>query len=327
MRLGRVRRRVSGAIGGSKRVQRALNATQHALTPVLVWALPRIWRGELIYRYFDYWEKRGLHITTNHFYSPIPDTAALPADFGQRQSELPGIEMNEQAQLRLLREISSVARDECRDFAHKPTADPHEFYFENGQFGGMDAPLLYCLVRHFRPKTILEVGSGHSTRIATRAAALNGDTTVVCIEPYPAESLRTMPGVSELLVSPVQAIDLARFSALEANDILFIDSSHVSRAASDVNYLYLEVLPRLRPGVIVHVHDIFLPQDYPRAWLTDHLLFWNEQYLLHAFLLFNSAFEVLFANSYMALRQPDALRASFPDAPWLGGGSFWMRRV
>lgn len=311
-------------------VERALESSDRAkrtLAPLLIWALPRVWQGEIVFRHFRDWERRGLHVTTNHFYSPIPDTGALPEDFGEQVSELPGVEMNEQAQLRLLREGFANFREEFRHFARKPGPDPHGFAFENSEFGGMDALVLYCMVRHFRPKTILEVGSGHSTRVSARAAEVNGDTSIICIEPYPSEALRTLPGVKELLVSPVQEIPLDRFMALGPGDFLFIDSTHVSRAGSDVNYLYLEVLPRLKPGVIVHAHDIFLPKDYPRAWLTDHLLFWNEQYLLHALLIFNSGFEVLFANNYLGLRHPDALKEIFPDSPWWGGGSFWMRRT
>src|SRR5262249_46442361 len=113
------------------------------------------------------------------------------------------------------------------------------------------------------------------------------------------------------------------------NDILFIDSSHVFRVDSDVRFLFLEVLPRLNPGVLIHIHDIFLPYDYPRDWIVKEHRFWNEQYLLHAFLLFNRAFEVLWAGSYMHTRHSDKLKRAFasydPASVW--PGSFWMRRL
>ena len=124
----------------------------------------------------------------------------------------------------------------------------------------------------------------------------------------------------------MEDLDLEFFSQLDSGDILFIDSSHTVKIGGDVNYLFLEVLPRLKPGVIVHVHDIFLPFDYRRDWVMDELRFWTEQYLLQAFLSFNSEFEVLMANGYLAHRYVEDLKATFVNSPWWGGGSFWIRR-
>ena len=112
-----------------------------------------------------------------------------------------------------------------------------------------------------------------------------------------------------------------------ARDILFIDSSHVAQIGSDVTYLFLEIIPRLHPGVVVHIHDIFLPMEMRKEWVLDEMRFWTEQYLLQAFLAFNREFEVLMANSYLGLYHVDVLRATFPRSPWWGGGSFWMRRM
>jgi len=106
---------------------------------------------------------------------------------------------------------------------------------------------------------------------------------------------------------------------LAAGDILFIDSSHVVKTGGDVTYLFLEVPPRLRPGVIVHVHDVFLPQEFPRSWILDLHLFWTEQYLLQAFLTYNSDFEVLFASGYMGLQHRQDMQRTFPKSPWWGG--------
>ena len=124
----------------------------------------------------------------------------------------------------------------------------------------------------------------------------------------------------------MEDIDLEFFSQLDSGDILFIDSSHTVRIGGDVNYLFLEVLPRLKPGVIVHVHDIFFPFDYRREWVLDEFRFWTEQYLLQAFLTFNSEFEVLLANNYLSHYHKDAVKTVFPSLPSWGGGSFWMRR-
>lgn len=300
--------------------------TDHVATLLAGKVIPQFLPAATARRYFQLWEEHGFHITRNHFYSPLPDTRLLGEDTRRRVSELPGVDPNEAGQLRLLREVFPRFAGEYGRFPLEPTGDPAAFYFNNGQFGGVDALVLYCMVRHYRPTTIVEVGSGYSTRVASRAAVRNGATSIICIEPYPEAIIPTLPAVDRLISSPVQEVDLGLFEALGPNDILFIDSTHVVRTGGDVPFLYLEVLPRLQPGVIVHLHDIFLPGDYPRNWLTEHHLFWNEQYLLHGFLLFNATFEVLFGNNYMRLRHGRELRAAFPGAPEIEPGSFWMRR-
>jgi hypothetical protein len=114
---------------------------------------------------------------------------------------------------------------------------------------------------------------------------------------------------------------------LGADDILFIDSSHVLRIGSDVQYLFLEVLPRLAPGVLVHIHDIFMPAEYPREWVLTHGYFWTEQYLLQAFLTFNTSWEVIWAGSFMQLNHRESLACAFPQAVLDAmPGSFWIRR-
>src|ERR1044071_9524271 len=137
---------------------------------------------------------------------------------------------------------------------------------------------------------------------------------------------KDFPGLQTLIEKNVQEINLEFFSQLESGDILFIDSSHTVKIGGDVNYLFLEILPRLKPGVIVHVHDIFLPFEYRRDWVMDEFRFWSEQYLLQAFLTFNSEFEVLLANRYLAYRYLEDLKAAFPNLTSWGGGSFWMPR-
>lgn len=277
-------------------------------------------------RYFRLWEENGFHITDNNFHSPIPDSRGLPEELWGRESQLVGIEMNEDGQLYLLRTVFPRFRQEYTQFPLVTTGDPHEFYFDNPAFSGTDALVLYCMVRHFRPRSIVEVGSGHSTRISALAATRNGDTSLTCIEPFPDHALRNLPGVSRLINKRVQEVELDLFQALRPNDILFIDTTHVVSIGGDVPFLFLEVLPRLQPGVMVHVHDIFLPREYPRTWIMDYHWFWSEQYLLHSFLLFNSAFEVIFSNSFMGLRHAPDMKETFPNSPRWDGGSFWMRR-
>jgi hypothetical protein len=171
------------------------------------------------------------------------------------------------------------------------------------------------------------VGSGFSSLVLGQAAEKNKNSDLICIEPFPREFLREgFPGLQSSIEKKIQDIGLEFFSQLASGDILFIDSSHTVKIGGDVNYLFLEVLPRLNPGVIVHVHDIFLPFEYRRDWVLDEFRFWTEQYLLDAFLMFNAEFEVIMANSYLSHYHEDDLKAAFPDLSSWGGGSFWMRR-
>lgn len=278
--------------------------------------------------YFRLWEQSGFHLTPVHFYLPIPDTRTLTDASFERESELPGVDMNDSAQLELLHNVFPRFRGEYDRFSFEPTAVPHEFYFNNDLFSGTDALALHCMLRHFRPKRVLEIGSGFSSRVSAAALLRNGDgATLTCVEPYPEEVLtKGYPGLSRLIPRRVQEVGPEVFDELGGGDVLFIDTSHVVTIGSDVNYLFLEVLPRLKPGVIVHVHDIYFPTDYPRAWVMQERRFWTEQYLLQAFLAFNAGFEVLLCNSYLWRKHRQSMLATFPRSPWWGGGSFWMRR-
>ena len=276
--------------------------------------------------FFQSWERHGFHVTPARFNQPIPDTQSLPETLWSRPSELVGIQMNEAAQLNLLESFSKF-REEYRQFLTGKTQEQNEFYLGNGLFDGVDALVAYCMIRHFQPRLIIEVGSGFSSLVLGRATEKNNNSGLICIEPFPREFLRDgFPGLQSLIEKKVQDIDLEFFSQLGSGDILFIDSSHTVKIGSDVNYLFLEVLPRLNPGVIVHVHDIFLPFEYRRDWVLDEFRFWTEQYLLQAFLTFNSEFEVLLTNYYLSRFHQENLRAAFPDLPRWIGGSFWMRR-
>jgi hypothetical protein len=277
--------------------------------------------------FFRLWEKHDVHVTPVHFYQPIPDTRTLPESLWSQPRELVGIDMNDDVQLDLLRTCFPKFRDEYEQFPVAEPERPGQFYFDNGRFGGTDALVAYCVVRHFKPRTIIEVGSGYSSLISGQAAAKNGAPALICVEPFPLDFLaKGFPGLRSLIEKKVEDLGFDFFSQLQSGDILFIDSSHTVKIGGDVNYLFLEVLPRLNPGVIVHVHDILLPFEYPRDWVMDELRFWSEQYLLQAFLAFNSEFEVLFANNYLAFRYLEDFKTTFPTSPWWGGGSFWMRR-
>jgi SAM-dependent methyltransferase/thymidine kinase len=272
-------------------------------------------------------EESGVHVTPVDCYQPFPDTRSLDDGIWQRRSELVGIDLNTEAQLELLTRQFPRFRSEYEAIPHEQPAAGDGFYLRNGMFDGTDALAYYCIIRHFQPKVVIEIGSGWSTRLAARAALRNGQTSVIAIDPRPSEALLSgFDGLTTLRAERVEQIELDFFSQLSANDVLFVDSSHVSKLGGDVNFLFLEVLPRLRPGVIVHVHDVFLPAEYPRDWVVEKGRFWTEQYLLQAFLTFNDSWEVLLANNYLGIEHGEVLRKTFPTSPWWGGGSFWMRR-
>jgi hypothetical protein len=297
------------------------------LSQFIATVMPHCLHGGRFREIFPFWEQHGFHVTPVHFYQPIPNTQSLPETLWNQQSELVGIDMNDAVQLDLLRNHFPKFRGEYDQFPAEPGSAPGRFYFNNGLFDGTDALVAYCMIRHFQPRLIIEVGSGFSSLVAAEAIAKNEDSALICIEPFPLDFLRKgVPGLHSLIEKKVEDVDLEFFSQLHSGDILFIDSSHTVRIGGDVNYLFLEILPRLDPGVIVHVHDIFLPLEYRREWVIDEFRFWTEQYLLQAFLSFNSEFEVLMANSYLNYYHQKELKVTFPSLPSWGGGSFWMRR-
>ena len=313
------------------------NIDMAELSQFIATVMPRCLHGGKFQEIFPVWERHGFHVTPVHFYQPIPDTESLPETLWDRPSELLGIDMNDSVQLDLLTKHFPRFRDEYEKIPIQPTGEESSFHLNNRLFGGTDALVAYCMVRQFQPQLIIEIGSGLSSVLLAQAAARNDGSDLICIEPFPREFVRKgFPGLRSLIEKKVQDIDLEFFSQLESSDLLFIDSSHAVKIGGDVNYLFLEVLPRLKPGVIVHVHDIFLPFEYRRDWVMDEFRFWSEQYLLQAFLTFNSEFEVLMANRYLAHRYLGDLKAAFPSLEELqstvsnsvrwGGGSFWMRR-
>lgn len=295
--------------------------------------------GTLLFdRLFSVWEALGFHVTPNYFDEPIPDTRLLNPHLWSRPSGLIGIDMHEAEQLELLSGFASKYRREYERFPIERTSST-QFYLRNGNFESVDAEVLYCMIRHFRPHRIIEVGSGFSTLLCAQAILRNRDngdeTCKVVIDPYASELVKSgsIAGLSSLISTGVQEAPLSTFRSLEENDILFIDSSHVLRIGSDVQYLYMDVLPRLREGVFVHAHDIFLPSEYPMQWVLEKHRFWNEQYLLQAFLAFNDSFKVVWAGNYMHQKNADRLKATISSyektgrPSWIGPGSFWIRRV
>jgi predicted O-methyltransferase YrrM len=209
-----------------------------------------------------------------------------------------------------------------------------EYYYNNSSFESGDGEYLYNVVRHFKPKKIIEIGCGYSTLMIQNAINQNAEDNAndacnhVSIEPYEMPWLEQLP--IELIRKKVEDVDLSVFETLEANDILFIDSSHMMRPQGDVLFEFLEILPELKSGVIVHVHDIFTPKDYPNKWILEDHRLWNEQYLLEAFLTCNTQFKIIGAVNYLMHNQYEALAATCPILKQQKDrepGSFWMVRT
>jgi len=281
--------------------------------------------------------KEGFLPVPVHFYSPVPDITELERrNVWDKVSELPGIDFRREEQAAFLSLLSGRYGSEC-NWPLEPTDNSGEFYRRNQSFSYGCAASTHCMIRHFKPATVIEIGSGLSSRVINTALRQNlgkdGKEGIHrIVDPYPGEAVRTGAiGRVELVKSQVELMDRSYFATLRANDILFIDSSHSVKIGGDVNYLFLEILPRLAPGVIVHVHDIGLPYEYPRVYATSESFrqFWTEQYLLQGFLCFNSEFEVLLAMSYLMTEQMPLFSSAFPNFdPQLdnSSGSFWIRR-
>jgi hypothetical protein len=258
-------------------------------------------------------DRWGYHIRPIHYYEPLPDFRSITSEQITRPRTYPGIDFGWEQQLALLDELAKFHDELCK----------LEFGFDNGYFGGLDAAVYYALIRHLQPNRIIEIGGGYSTQIAGKALAANRNGKLVCIEPYPERLNRAN---AELIQSRVEELNVEFFSTLAANDILFIDSSHTVKFRSDVCFEFLEILPRLAPGVWVHVHDIFFPHDYPAEWLINRRLALNEQYLLEAFLSFNKTFAPQLANHWLCLEYDEAAAHVWPKADDRAS-SFWMKRV
>lgn len=268
-----------------------------------------------------------------HFYSPVVDTDEAGRDSARiwpGHLDVPGIDMQEEAHRKLLAiDFPTLLAEYVYPRTGPADEELSSYYEENSQFGWLDSRSLFCLMRMIRPRQVVEVGSGYSSLLMSDVndRFLGGNTRITCIEPYPRPFLETgsQAGRYALVKQRVQEVDTALFDGLADGDILFIDSSHVCKTGSDVTHLFLNVLPKLAPGVYVHVHDVFLPEDYRQDWVLEENRSWNEQYLLQALLAENPNFEVVFGSYYAYRRFPELVSAA-TGLPPFGGSSFWFRR-
>ena len=273
-----------------------------------------------------------LWMPPGHFHSPIPDRAEIRARerelFDRTARPIPAVDMHDDEQLALLEEMRGYVGEE--NFVWHET-EGRRYYAINDFFPYADAFFLFAMMRKFRPKRIFEVGSGFSSAVMLDTIEDHGmEIDLHFVEPNP-ERLHGLLRPDDhrfvrIYRRYVQDMNPDFFCALEPNDILFIDSSHVSKTGSDVNYLFFDVLPLLKPGVIVHVHDVPYPFEYAESWVYEGRS-WNEIYLLRAFLAYNSAFPILLYPSYMASKDLVKGREWFPNCMDPVSCSLWMRRA
>ncbi len=254
----------------------------------------------------------GIFPVRDHYYEPLFNPRHLSKSL-REDRPLPAIDFNVAEQLSLLGKFDF--NEELKKFPLDKTENL-EFYYHNPSIGTGDAEYLYNMIRFYKPKRIIEIGSGHSTLMALNAVKQNKQDDDkyscehICIEPYEMSWLETL-GIT-IVREKVENVDKKLFSNLEAGDILFIDSSHMIRPQGDVLFEYLEILPILKSKVLIHVHDIFTPKDYLDEWVIRDMKLWNEQYLLEAFLSFNKEYRIIGALNYLKHHHFNEISARCP---------------
>lgn len=274
-------------------------------------------------------DRIGIALVRRHYYEPVVDARDIRTPL-EAPRELPALDLNERAQFELVAAFDYA--DELNAFPlQKPAIDKYGYI--NGRYGPGDAEMLYNMIRRFKPRRLIEVGSGQSTLMALEAIAANKredaayECAMTCVEPYEQPWLEGL-GI-DIRRERIEDCSLSLMDELGENDIFFIDSSHVIRPQGDVLHLFLNVLPRLKPGVLVQIHDIFTPRDYPAKWVIRDRRLWNEQYLLEAVLSGSSQFEVVAAVNWLANNHRDKLARACPvlaTMPEMQPGAFWIRR-
>jgi len=285
----------------------------------------------LRYRYTGTFE--GELFDRGHYYSPLPDISEVQSrasDLFREEIDLgPSIDLRPQMQHKLLAKLVPYYTE--FQWPEQPSPD-FRFYVQQNYFGPGDAVILHGMLRHFKPKRVIEAGAGFSSALMldTDERFLQGQTQFTFIEPFP-ERLLSLVRTTDLerrtlIRCKLQNVPLTLFNTLEANDLLFVDSSHVAKIGSDVNFVLFEVLPVLNPGVLIHFHDVLWPFEYPLEWI-EHGIAWNEAYVLRAFLQYNSQFEVVLLNSFVGHMFKDFMEANMPRFLRDPGGSLWLRKI
>lgn len=273
-----------------------------------------------------------LFVPAGHFYSPIPSRAEIERDasriFDRIPQVIPDVDLNESGQLVTLKKISEY----YEDLPFRPNrVEGLRYFYENPAFSYSDAIFLIGMIRLARPSKVIEVGSGYSSCVIMDVNDLWFDGAISCVfvEPYPELLLSLLKpgdlGRISIHQSRLQDVDLSLFASLKEGDILFVDSTHVAKTGSDVNYLFFDVLPVINSGVYIHFHDVFFPFEYPRTWIEEGRA-WNELYMLRAFLECNDRYQIVAFNTYLAQAQKDFLQTHMPLCLKNPGGSIWLQK-
>jgi hypothetical protein len=277
-------------------------------------------------------DRLDFDLVSRGWYSPIPDVERLPEETWTHPSSLAGLDFDASAHLEHLERNLGAYIQEFEPPLNADPQDPTRFHLRNGSFEALDAHALYSTVRWAKPSTVLELGSGHSTLVSLQAIGRNNAEgeggRIMTVDPAPPQFVRHLAShLVQIYEMSATKVPMRQFESLGAGDILFIDTTHVVSIGSEVNFLILEVLPRLRPGVLVHFHDVFLPWEYPRHWVRDLRYFWSEQYLLHAFLCFNATYDILLAAHHLSRTHERHLAHLVPSLHGsLPPASLWLRR-
>tara|TARA_B110000858_G_scaffold23421_1_gene23677 strand:+ start:295 stop:1272 length:978 start_codon:yes stop_codon:yes gene_type:complete len=274
-------------------------------------------------------KKIGIFPIRDHYYEPLFNDAHLSRNLNEPR-ELSGIDFNEDGQLKFLQNLNYQTEFSNFVETEQNKSDEDAFKIGNTMFTSADAEFLFNIVRHTKPKKIIEVGCGASTRIIQHALNLNEKeqsyrSLHTCVEPYEQPWLANFPNI-KLVREKVELLDLKLFEELEDGDLLFIDSSHMVRPQGDVLHEYLTIIPSLKNGVYVHVHDIFTPRDYLENFVKEKVLFWNEQYVLEALLTGNQSLEIVAALNLLKHKHYRELhRVCTYLTPDFEPGSFYFR--
>lgn len=271
----------------------------------------------------------GVFPIKDHYYEPHFNPKRIKGSLHDRK--LPAIQFDISSQKDLLNKFDY--NEELKQFSFNKKSDD-EFYFNNERFTVGDAEILYSMIRFFKPEKVFEIGSGMSTLIASSALKMNRMESNdyhykhICIEPYPRSWLKKRNDIT-LVQKTLEEIGSEFFLELKENDILFIDSTHMIKPKGDVLTEYLEILPLINSGVVIHIHDIFTPRNYPDDWILNSVSFWNEQYLLEVILSYSDKFEVLLALNYLYHSDKDLLEEKCPflkNHYTKEPRSFWLRK-
>ena len=273
-----------------------------------------------------------LFVLPGHFYSPTTSKEDLIKRENKIWKDAPrnilSLELNEEDQIRLLNEFTQFYSELPFEANEK---EGLRYYYENIFFSYSDAIFLFCMIRKYKPQRIVEVGSGFSSALMLDTNNIFFENSIKCtfIEPYPdrLNSLLRSNEKIDLIESIVQNVDMNLFEQLREDDILFIDSSHICKTGSDVNFIIFEVLPRLAKGVKIHFHDIFYPFEYPKKWAIEDQRSWNESYLLRAFLSFNDKFKIIAFNSFIEEFHEKWISENMPLCLKSQGASIWLEVV